>query len=241
MGAPGPTDVEAWLGIAFRDPGMLEMALTHRSWAYEQGQAETNERMELLGDAVLNLIVTEMIYKVFPQHQEGDLAKLRASLVSAPALAEVAAEGDLGEAIKLGRGEEMTGGRAKPSIMADALEAVIGGVYLDRGMVVTRRVIRHLFGSRISAAVGQDVPRDPKTRLQELVTRRYGTLPKYRVTGDGPDHAKRFTADVFVEGELYGGGEGRSKKEAEQAAAAQAVDRWLAEPPPERGEVAVDA
>lgn len=213
------------LGITFRNATLLDAALTHRSYAYEQGLPVTNERLELLGDAVLNLIVTDFIYKQFPTYLEGDLAKLRASLVSAPALAEVAHELALGDAIRLGKGEEQTGGREKPSIAADALEAVIGAVYLDRGMRSTREVIRRLFGSRIEAAIGRDVPKDPKTMLQELVTRLYGGLPQYRVSGEGPDHAKRFRAVVYVAGELYGQGEGRSKKAAELAAAAEAVAR----------------
>ncbi len=221
--------LEEGLGLQFRNPALLDLALTHRSYAYEAGLLETNERLELLGDAVLNLVITDIIYKRFPSYLEGDLAKLRASLVSAPALAGVAAELGLGPAILLGRGELMTGGRNKPSIMADALEAVIGAVYLDRGMVGVRGVIQRLFGDRIRAAVGQEVPKDAKTRLQEWVTRRYGILPSYRVSGEGPDHAKRFSAEVFVRSELYGCGQGRSKKEAEQAAATEAVARMAAE------------
>jgi ribonuclease-3 len=231
-----PTDDEAArealperLGITFRNAAILEAALTHRSYAYERGLTETNERLELLGDAVLNLVVTDMIYKTFPTYLEGDLAKLRASLVSAPALADVASDLDLGRAIRLGRGEELTGGRSKPSIVADALEAVLGAVYLDRGLTAVRQVIRTLFGSRIDAAVGKEVPRDPKTQLQEYVTRLNGTLPYYRVTGAGPDHAKLFRAEVFVGDDHYGTGSGRSKKEAEQAAAAEAMSRLARE------------
>jgi ribonuclease-3 len=217
------------LGITFRNPGILDAALTHRSYAYERGLTETNERLELLGDAVLNLVVTDMIYKIFPTYLEGDLAKLRASLVSAPALADVASDLELGRAIRLGRGEELTGGRLKPSIIADGLEAVLGAVYLDRGLTAARQVIRTLFGSRIEAAIGQEVPRDPKTQLQEYVTRLNGTLPFYRVTGEGPDHAKIFRAEVFVTDDHYGTGSGRSKKEAEQAAAAEAMARLARE------------
>lgn len=219
----------ARLGIQFKDPGILVTALTHRSFAYEQGLEDTNERLELLGDAVLNLVVTDLIYRRFPRYEEGDLAKLRASLVSAPALAAVASELELGDAILLGRGEEITGGRLKSSILADALEAVIGAVYLDRGLRAVRSAIRALFGSRIDAAVGQDVPRDPKTQLQELVTHRFGGLPRYRVQGSGPDHDKRFQAEVFVEGTSFGRGEGKSKKRAEQAAAAEALRRMAQE------------
>ncbi|HVL80747.1 MAG TPA: ribonuclease III [Actinomycetota bacterium] len=217
------------LGVTFRDPDLFELALTHRSYAYEQDVADTNERLELLGDAVLDFVVTDLIFRRFPSYVEGDLAKLRASLVSAPTLAEVAAGLGLGEAVKLGRGEVLTGGREKPSILADALEALIGAVYIDRGMTVARRVVRDLFGDRIAAAVGQEVPKDAKTRLQERVTRLVGALPAYRVTGYGPDHAKRFRAEVLVRDEVYGRGEGRSKKEAEQAAAAEAVAKLATE------------
>jgi ribonuclease III len=220
--------LESKLGMTFKDPSLLELALTHRSYAYEHDVVHTNERMEFLGDAILNLCVTDLLYKRFPDLLEGDLAKLRASLVSEPALAEVAAELDLGEAVQLGRGERLSGGHNKPSIMADALEAVLGAVYLDGGISTIRKVIRHLFGSRIEAAEGKEIPKDAKTRLQELVTRRHGILPRYRVTGSGPDHAKRFQAEVFVNDEFCGRGDGRSKKEAEQEAAAQAL-AYLAE------------
>lgn len=215
---------EAKLGVSFKDPELLELALTHRSFAYENELIQTNERMEFLGDAILNLCVTDLLYAKFPEYLEGDLAKLRASLVSEPALAEVASELDLGDAIKLGRGESQSGGRHKPSIKADALEAVIGAVYIDGGISGVRRLVKRLFGSRIEAAVGAEIPKDAKTRLQELVTRKHGILPRYRVVGSGPDHAKRFRAEVFVMEECCGEGEGRSKKEAEQAAAGRALE-----------------
>jgi ribonuclease III len=224
-GSAACTALAERLGVEFRTNRLLEVALTHRSYAYEMELAETNERLELLGDAVLDFIVTDIIYRLFPSYLEGDLAKLRASLVSAPTLAAVASDLGLGSAIRLGRGEILTGGRQKPSILADALEAVIGAVYLDRGMTVARKVVRDLFGNRIRAAVGQEVPKDAKTRLQEQVARVVGVLPVYRVTGHGPDHAKRFRAEVSVRESVYGRGEGRSKKEAEQAAAAEAVAR----------------
>jgi ribonuclease-3 len=216
--------LQSKLGVSFRDPSLFDVALTHRSYAYENDVAETNERLEFLGDAILNLCVTDLLYKRFPDLLEGDLAKLRASLVSEPALADVAAELDLGDAILLGRGERLSGGPSKPSIMADGLEAVLGAVYLDGGIATIRKVVRQLFGSRIEAAAGKEIPKDPKTRLQELVTRRHGVLPRYRVTGFGPDHQKRFRAEVYVNERFGGRGEGRSKKEAEQAAAAHALD-----------------
>ena len=218
------------LGVSFRDPGLFDVALTHRSYAYEQDTSETNERLEFLGDAILNLCVTDLLYKRFPEHLEGDLAKLRASLVSEPALADVALELGLGPAIRLGRGERMSGGHSKPSIMADSLEAVIGAVYLDGGIATVRKVVKALFGGRVEDAAGRDIPKDAKTRLQEIVTRRHAILPRYRVAGSGPDHAKRFRAEVYVNDELCGDGEGRSKKEAEQAAAASALSTLDREP-----------
>ena len=215
---------EAKLDVSFKDPELLELALTHRSYAYENELVDTNERLEFLGDAILNLCVTDLLYARFPSYLEGDLAKLRASLVSEPALADVAGDLDLGDVIKLGRGESQSGGRHKPSIKADALEAVVGAVYLDGGILGVRRLVKRLFGWRIEATVGKEIPKDPKTRLQEMVTRKHGILPRYRVVGSGPDHAKRFRAEVFVNDESCGEGEGRSKKEAEQAAAARALE-----------------
>jgi ribonuclease-3 len=197
-GAIARETLEARLGKAFLDPGLLDVALTHRSFAYEHDVPQTNERLEFLGDAILNLCVTDLLYEQFPDYLEGDLAKLRASLVSEPALAEVAAELGLGPSIRLGRGERLSGGDSKPSIMADALEAVLGAVYLDSGIDGVRHVVKHLFGSRVVDAVGKEIPKDAKTRLQEIVTRRHGILPRYRLTGSGPDHAKRFQADVYT-------------------------------------------
>lgn len=222
-GAAARKTLEARLGTSFLDPGFLDVALTHRSYAYEHDVLETNERLEFLGDAILNLCVTDLLYERFPDYLEGDLAKLRASLVSEPALAEVASELGLGPAVRLGRGEKLSGGGSKPSIMADALEAVLGAMYLDRGIDGVREVVKHLFGSRVEDAVGKEIPKDAKTRLQEIVTRAHGILPRYRVMGSGPDHAKRFQAEVYVNDEFRGRGEGRSKKEAEQAAATEAL------------------
>jgi ribonuclease III len=225
------------LAVEIKDPTILETSLTHRSWAYEREVRETNERLELLGDAVLNLCVTDLIYARFPLAPEGDLAKLRASLVSEPALAEVARELDLGAAIRLGRGEELTGGREKPSILSDCLEAVIGAIYIDRGIRTARAVVRRLFDGRVRGLATRAVPKDPKTHLQEVVTRRFGNLPRYRTMGEGPDHAKEFRAQVFVNDVLYGRGQGRSKKEAEQGAAASALERLATEDEPDPGVV----
>lgn len=219
------------LGIkSFRRPKLLEVALTHRSWSYENGATPHNERMELLGDAVLGLVIADLLYRRFPKAPEGDLAKLRASLVSASALASVARDINIGDFVKLGRGEEMTEGRQKTSVLSDTFEAVIGAVYLDRGITATRKCIEKLFDSRL-AQVGTDgAPRDSKTTLQELLARNNGLLPVYKVEGHGPDHDRRFKAVVYADSRKLGSGEGRSKKHAEQVAALVALEKLESAP-----------
>ena len=206
---------------------LLELALTHRSWAYEHGGAAHNERLEFLGDSILGQAVTVMLYTENPTLDEGDLAKRRASLVSSAALAEVARTIGLGEHVRLGRGEELTGGRDKTSILADTLEAIIGASYLsigaDAATTLVLRLIRPLLDNpeRFGAAM------DPKTSLQELSTRIGRGLPTYVVTDSGPDHSKRFHAVVVLtslagETEEIAAGDGSSKKVAEMAAALEA-------------------
>lgn len=213
-----PAEFVANLGYEFTEEVMLRRALAHRSWCSENGE-ESNERLEFLGDAVLGLAVTNHIYRTYPGLPEGDLAKLRASVVNAQSLAEVATDLGLGDRVLLGKGEDSTGGRMKPSILSDALEAVIGAVYLDGGWSPAEELVLRLLGDRIHDDSSGPGGGDYKTRLQELVARRFEQLPSYKVRGDGPDHAKSFVADVFVAGILRGSGEGRSKKQAEQAAA----------------------
>jgi len=167
----------------------------------------------------LGLIVTDHIYRAFPELPEGELAKVRAAVVSAAALAEVAAGLELGDALLLGKGEAGSGGREKPSILADALEAVLGAVYLVGGWDAAQRVIMDLLGDRIMSASEGPGGQDYKTRLQELVARHFPELPRYTIRDEGPDHAKQFFAEVRVDGILRGTGEGRSKKQAEAAAA----------------------
>ena len=200
----------------------MAVALAHRSWCAENAGHQSNERLEFLGDAVLGLIVTDFIYREFPELPEGELAKVRAAVVSAAALAEVAAELELGEALLLGKGEAGSGGREKPSILADALEAVIGLVYLDGGWEAAQRLVMDLLGDRIMIASEGPGGQDYKTRLQELVARHYLELPRYTIRDEGPDHAKEFFAEVRVDGVVRGAGEGRSKKQAEAAAARSA-------------------
>ena len=168
---------------------------------------------------MLGLVVTDHIFRTYPELPEGELAKVRATVVSAAALAEIAVELDLGDALLLGKGEDASGGREKPSILADATEAVIGAVYLDGGWGAAQSLVLELMGDRIAEAAAGPGGQDYKTRLQELAARELEALPAYSVTDDGPDHAKRFFATVTVQGVEYGAGEGRSKKQAEQAAA----------------------
>jgi ribonuclease-3 len=200
-------------------PDLLKRALTHRSFAYENGGLPTNERLEFLGDAVLGLIVTETLYREHPDLPEGQLAKLRAAVVQMRALAGVARDLRLGAYVRLGRGEEGTGGRDKPSILADTLEAVIGAVYLDRGLDDACRLVHQLFDPVIANSAQLGAGLDWKTSLQELAASEFLGVPEYRVEESGPDHQKRFRATVRVAGRTYGSGEGKSKKEAEQQAA----------------------
>ncbi|HUI03482.1 MAG TPA: ribonuclease III [Acidimicrobiales bacterium] len=213
------------LGHPFAHPSLLTQALSHRSWCAESGGRPSNERLEFLGDAVLGLVVAEHCYRVYPSLPEGALAKVRAAVVNTAVLAEVAAELGLGEALLLGRGEDHSGGRAKPSILANAVEAVIGAVYIDGGWDAATALVMDLLAGRIAQASTGPGADDFKTRLQELVLHRIGELPRYDVEGTGPDHARRFRAQVYVAGSERGAGEGRSKKDAEQAAAR---DAWTA-------------
>ncbi|HWU20513.1 MAG TPA: ribonuclease III [Nocardioides sp.] len=207
------------LGDPVLDPELLDRALTHRSYAYENGGLPTNERLEFLGDSVLGVVVTETLYRTHPDLPEGRLAKLRAAVVNARALAEVAKQLDLGPHIKLGRGEETTGGRLKASILSDTVEAVIGAIHLSGGIEVSSEVVHRLFDPLIEAASHLGAGLDWKTSLQELAAEHALGVPEYVIEDDGPDHLKTFTAQVRVAGQLYGNGHGRSKKEAEQGAA----------------------
>jgi ribonuclease-3 len=213
------------LGVTFVDPGLREAALTHRSYAFEKGSTVNNERLEFLGDSVLGLVVTDLAFRLYPQMPEGHLAKLRAAIVNMVALADVARSLGLGEVVLLGKGEEGSGGRNKASILADALEAVFGAVYVDRGLDVARELIERLFLPRMEAYVRGEGDRDYKTILQELASQEMRALPDYRINESGPDHEKEFTATVFIGGEPLGSGMGRSKKEAEQQAAREAYAR----------------
>ena len=215
--------LERDLGYTFDDPGLLAMALTHRSVSSEDNSYSDNERLEFLGDAVLQLAVTDYLYARFPKLAEGKLAKVRAGVVSRATLADVARSIELGNHIKLTPAEDRTGGREKDSIMADALDAVIGAVYLDAGLEAAARLVLRLWGDRIDDRAKRPGLKDYKTRLQEVLAKD-GRRPEYLTEGSGPDHEPSFVARVEVEGVLLGMGFGRSKKEAEQGAAQQALE-----------------
>jgi ribonuclease-3 len=207
------------LGWSVDDADLLLRSLAHRSWCAENPGMGSNERLEFLGDAVLGLIVTDHLYRTYPDMPEGELAKVRASVVNSAALAELAAELEIGEALLLGKGEDQSGGRQKPSILADAMEALIGAVYLDQGWSGSETMVMRLLGELIESAAAGPGGQDYKTRLQELSAREFDQLPVYLVRDEGPDHAKEFHAVVQVRGHPQGTGRGRSKKQAEQAAA----------------------
>jgi len=222
---PGPPadtgPLEEALGVGL-DRELLGRALTHRSFAYENGGLPTNERLEFLGDAVLGLVITDSLFHTHPDLPEGQLAKLRASVVNMRALADVAralGPGGLGVHLLLGRGEEVTRGRDKASILADTLEAILGAVYLQHGLDKAREVVHRLFDPVMAESAQRGAGLDWKTSLQELTAEHGLGVPEYVVTEEGPDHEKHFTATVRVAGEELGTGQGRSKKESEQQAA----------------------
>jgi ribonuclease III len=217
--------LQAAIGYRFRDPALRETALTHTSWLNEtavEGRSD-NERLEFLGDAVLALVVSDLLMRRLPARAEGELTRMRAGLVSEAALARAAATIDLGRYILLGKGEERTGGRSRPSILADALEALMGAIYLDGGLTAAADVATRLFDPML-ADVEQHARLDYKSRVQERAQALWQVAPIYDVVGQaGPDHDKRFEVTLSLRGREYGRASGRSKKEAEQAAAAQAL------------------
>ena len=220
--APEPyAALTARLGLLI-ESGLLERALTHRSFAYENGGLPTNERLEFLGDSVLGLVVTDALYRRHPELPEGQLAKLRAAVVNMRALADVARGLDLGDHVRLGRGEETTGGRDKSSILADTLEALLGAAYLDHGIEVARALVHRLIDPLLASSVTLGAGLDWKTSLQELTATLGLGVPEYAIEEEGPDHQKVFHAAAVVGEQAWGTGTGRSKKEAEQQAASAA-------------------
>ena len=221
--------LEARLGHTFANPALLRRAMCHRSWVAESADDDlSNERLEFLGDAVLGWVVADLVFRDFTSLAEGALTDLRKSVVNAKALAEVAKELGLGEHLLLGRGEDAAGGRGKTSILSDAMEAVLGAVYIDGGRDVAFDLIRRLFQPRLVAAVDELHRLDFKSALQELLVREGKPPPDYKVSSTGPDHDKTFTAKVRAGRQTIGRGVGRSKKTAEMAAAADAYDTLTA-------------
>ena len=216
-------DLEKRLGYVFEESILLQTALSHRSWCAEY-QGPSNERLEFLGDAVLGLVIASLTYDFFPEKPEGDLAKIRSGVVSAETLSQIAQGLFLGDAIFLGHGEEIGGGRGKKSILSDSLEAVIGAVFLEGGIEKASLVIRNLFFEKIKTAAVEPGVSDYKTRLQELAIQFSKTPPRYCLVADGPDHQKNFYATVYIENNEFGPAFGTSKKRAEQAAARLAYD-----------------
>ncbi|MEY3684929.1 MAG: ribonuclease III [Candidatus Nanopelagicaceae bacterium] len=208
----------AALGVPLPDE-VINLALTHRSFAYESGGIPTNERLEFLGDSVIGLVITEELYKRFPEMDESGLSPLRSGVVSTRALSQVARSLGIGREVRIGRGEEVTGGREKNSILADSLEALIGAIYLEHGLEKAEHAIITLMQEAIEEAISRGATLDGKTSLQELVAARGEGSPEYEISESGPDHAKEFQATAIVAGERVSAGRGKSKREAEQEAA----------------------
>ena len=220
--------LEKAIGYEFKDRGLLINALTHSSYANEKNGREgsSNERLEFLGDAVLEMAVSRYIYLNFPEMNEGDLTKLRAALVCERSLWKASKAWSLGEHLRLGKGEEQSGGRTRPSIIADACEAVIAAAYLDGGSEAAQTVVRSLMKETYGEAVNGKLFLDSKTELQELLQKNGDVDIKYIIVREsGPDHAKIFDAEVYSDGGLLGAGSGRNKKDAESAAAEDALTR----------------
>jgi len=224
----GINKLEAALHVSFRDAALLQQALVHRSYLHENPDFSlpSNERMEFLGDSMLSAIVAEKLYKDYPGLSEGDMTKLRSALVRKETLARIARQHlKLDGYLYLGHGEETSGGRVRQSILADALEAVIGAVFLDQGFEACRNLILRLYEGEVEKAVGASLTADFKSQLQEVTQSRYHEIPEYHViSAEGPDHAKEFIVEVVVGGRVIGKGSGSSKREAEKEAAKAALD-----------------
>jgi len=216
--------LKARLGLEIRQE-LLQLAFTHRSFAYENGLTETNERLEFLGDSVLGLVVTEELYKRYPDLDESRLSPLRSGIVNMRALADIARTLELGQYMRIGKGEEVTGGRDKNSLLADSLEALIGAIYLSNGFETSQKIVGELISETMESAKDRGAGLDGKTALQELAAARKITAPEYLITESGPDHDKTFVATAVVGGEAVATGEGKSKREAEQIAARIAYEK----------------
>ncbi len=203
---------------------MLQQALTHRSFSYENGGIPTNERLEFLGDSVLGLLITEALFQRYPDLDESKLSPLRSSVVSTRALATIARELELGQYLRIGKGEESTGGRDKNSLLADSLEALVGAIYIEHGYSVTATAVLRWCENALALATADGATLDGKTALQELAALHGLSTPEYEISESGPDHDKSFTAIALLSGERFAVGHGKSKREAEQVAAKQAFE-----------------
>jgi len=215
------------LGVTFKDGSLLGQALVHRSYIHENPDFELadNERLEFLGDSLLGLVIAEKVYEDFPQLAEGGMTKLRAALVRRETLARLAESLGLGDYLYIGRGEDSSGGRAKQSILVGAFEAVIGAILIDQGFDVCRDFVRRIFADEVGRAVEERLGEDYKSQLQEVVQAKRRQAPAYRVVGvKGPDHDREFTVEVSVDGDVIGSGRGKSKRQAEMAAAQAALE-----------------
>ena len=221
---PSLSECASRIGYAFQNPALLRQALIHRSWQAENSDPLTNERFEFLGDAVLGWVIADVAFHRLADMAEGKLTDLRRSVVNMYALADIARQLGIGEFLLLGKGEDAAGGRDKSSILADALEALIGAVYLDGGAPAAYEMVKRLLADSVEEAIPHLEMFDAKTRLQELCARLAIGIPTYDVEGEGPDHERVFTAVLYVDGRAYGSGSGRTKKAAEQIAAVGAYD-----------------
>lgn len=219
--------IEARLDLTFRDEALLHQSLVHRSYLNENPDFSllSNERLEFIGDAVLGLLVTEELYQRFPEAPEGELTHLRAALVRGVTLARWARQLELGEFLLMGRGEEASGGRERPANLANVMEAVLGAIYLDQGMAAVRTLLLPLLEAEMTQKWPQRLQKDPKSRLQELTQSLWQTAPTYRtISIEGPEHKRRFTVEVLVGERTLGQGQGASKRQAQQAAAEEALN-----------------
>jgi len=219
---------EKLLGYSFKKKDLLFRALTHKSYSNERDMAykDHNERYEYLGDAVLELSISHILFEDFPKQPEGELSKIRAAVVNERQLAEIARSINLGNYMNMGKGEEMTGGRNKPSLLSDAYEAVLGAIFLDKGFDKAKKVVSKHFKKILKSAGTKDFYKDFKTRLQEVSQSEFKTVPKYKLVREsGPDHRKTFEVNLFIGKELFGVGNGNSKKNAEQNAAKAALEK----------------
>lgn len=225
---PKQSELEKRLGVKFKDIALLQRSLVHSSYVNEnpEGALESNERLEFLGDAVLGLVVADDLFDAYPDLDEGKLTELRTHLVRRDTLAKAARRLNLGKSLLLGKGEETGGGQTRPTNLAHAYEAVVGAIFLDRGLTSVRKFIQDSLSQEFDVAAERAFPADPKSQLQEMTQARYQSTPSYRlVKSEGPDHARRFTVEAIVNGQALATGEGNSKQRAEKEAARQAIRR----------------